>query len=426
MSDTENFQQLSIWLTTFNCAKLFPFDKPADTTIRQRQVIEKLLPVEIHHDIYVLSFQELVSIPQALYPGVVSCYLDILAPLVLEHLNNGYHKLTHNESKHFINSKNENQEWSEDTEPLLSHMSGFSVNDNVAGQESHVNGCYKHVGSNSIGATGVIVFAKTDISVLNYATTNVRCGNLYSVLKGATVIQLVIDRNSQRQKLTFISAHLAASEGNRNLKRRINDFTTVMDHVRYSFSKIFDGLVFFCGDLNFRVQPPQPIGLDYTDANVIRTLLDENDELNMIRSQHIALQEFEEPIIEFSPTYKYFTEIDDSLYNFRRQPSWCDRILYSKSAHNLFIKTQNYNAIVRTPALYFSDHQPVVLGVTVNMTSKHFEPFDRQMPRRFEHILGTAVDMLLFIFTWIHCSYGIPGDLVAGVTFLTILYVLLD
>lgn len=312
---------LKVFASSFNCAKVFPFDD-IDT---QKSILEQLIPHVSHHDIYILGFQELMSIWQGSFSNICFQYLEGLSKLVLNRIN------------------------TEET-------------------------TFKCVDINCLGAIGLMVFCKEELEVTNILKTNVKCGVLYSSLKGASVIRFSILHEGVSDTITCVTSHLAANEGLINLEKRIQDYHAIMSSLRNEFGEMELSHVIFTGDLNFRLN--KFFGdVDYRDPDIISQLLNENDELRDVMKSERAFTQFLEPSIQFPPTFKYNISSpkddiaqDPLYYNFKRQPSWCDRILYSNISKDA--KPTLYKAIPRTEIFHFTDHQPVILSIEL----PHIEP----------------------------------------------------
>ncbi|CDO96472.1 unnamed protein product [Kluyveromyces dobzhanskii CBS 2104] len=307
---------IRVFASSFNCAKVFPFED-ADS---KESILEQLIPHVSHHDVYILGFQELISIWQGSFSYVCLQYLEDLSKLVLNR----------------INTKNTT---------------------------------FKCVDINCLGAIGIMVFCKEGFEVTNVLKSNVRCGAFYSSLKGATAIRFSILHSGVSDTITCISSHLAANEGLINLEKRIQDYHAIIESLRNEFGEMELSHVIFTGDLNFRLN--ELFGeIDYRDPDVISELLEKNDELKDVMRSERAFSQFLEAKIEFPPTFKYHTistdgeTITDPLsYNFKRQPSWCDRILYSNTSKNA--TPILYKSIPRTEVFHFTDHQAVILSINL-------------------------------------------------------------
>lgn len=302
-------------VTTLNCAKSFPFDDEDAIS----KIIVRLLPERMTHDIYVVGFQELVSIWEASFPNVVESVMKSVGHLILKYIN-------------------------------------------TQAQERR----YCLAGSTSTGAVGVLLYINQNFVKEKITYSNYRCGLFNSSLKGAATICCSLRRNDEEQEtFTFICSHLNANEGVENAELRVDNYKSIMsacaaDLRLTPFKKTH---VFFFGDLNFRVNGLHDMQTDYFRGDVIEEILESNEELNKLRKQNIAFQGFDEPLITFPPTYKYIISKQNEL-NLNRKPSWCDRILFKQYLKGTF-NISSYKSIHRTPELQFTDHQAVILDIDV-------------------------------------------------------------
>ncbi|XP_051255536.1 inositol polyphosphate 5-phosphatase Ka isoform X2 [Dicentrarchus labrax] len=131
--------------------------------------------------------------------------------------------------------------------------------------------------------------------------------------------------------LCFLNCHLAAHM--KYATERVDEFEYIMD------TQIFDGkkapriadhrLVFWFGDLNFRIQDH---GMHFVRScinNQTYNLLWSKDQLTMMKKKEQRLQEFEEGPLDFQPTYKF--DLNSDTYDSsgkKRKPAWTDRILW--------------------------------------------------------------------------------------------------
>ncbi|EJS41859.1 inp54p [Saccharomyces arboricola H-6] len=313
-------------VTTFNCGKEFPVENakaivnqllfPYDDGISQLEL----------QDIYVLGFQELVPIWQGSFPTV---------------------------NRDLING--------------ITTTATNCLNEKVIAVEG--NEQYSCLGVNSIGAITVIVLYNNNVLSVkgNVLRRNGKCGWFSTNLKGGTLISFNIARNADEtwERFSFVCAHLNANEGVSNRNQRINDYKRIMSEVcdpKITESDHF----FFLGDLNFRVTSPYDPATDYSSATTLRRLLEDNEELNLLRRKEDEqiFKGFHELEIKFPPTYK-FKLFEEQTYNPKRTPSWCDRILYKTYATPTSTQDGIYRSVPRSKALLFSDHQPVNLTVTL-------------------------------------------------------------
>ncbi|XP_054651128.1 inositol polyphosphate 5-phosphatase Ka isoform X5 [Dunckerocampus dactyliophorus] len=140
--------------------------------------------------------------------------------------------------------------------------------------------------------------------------------------------------------LCFLNCHLAAHM--KNVTERVVEFEYITDQQIFNCEKaqrILDHrLVFWFGDLNFRIQDHGMHFVRTCINNKNYSLLWSKDQLIMMKKKEKLLQEFEEGPLDFQPTYKFDlnTDIYDSrLYRTwfafnskKRKPAWTDRILW--------------------------------------------------------------------------------------------------
>lgn len=350
-----------IFISTFNCAKYMPFDDK-HTLI---ELTKELVPTICIHDIYALGFQELVPIWKGSFPDLVSNCLDELADIVLE--------IIHSRSS-----------------------------DN-----------YSYIGSNCIGGISIMAFCRKQLNINNFMCANVSCGIFNSSLKGASAIKFNLsDINGSTETFTFISAHLAAKEGTKNLEKRIKNYDTIMSILNFNFGNLMFGHVFFCGDLNFRVNGISDPIANYNDFSIIEKLTSDHDELNISKTSGKIFSSFEESNITFPPTYKYDTGLNSTDYNLTRNPSWCDRILYKTYQDSEIIG--EYSALKRSQVFRFSDHLPVKFTIKVPCStiidSTQLDLNSIFRPNPYLITIGKIVDLFLGYSGWFHSTYGILGD----------------
>ena len=132
-------------------------------------------------------------------------------------------------------------------------------------------------------------------------------------------------------------------------------------------------IFFIFGDLNFRIDTEyenfQEI-IGSKNQNIWKTLLD-FDQLNKSRQASMNLDILDEKEITFKPTYKYCIGSNEYDYTLndnkdnigkksgkKRNPSWCDRILFKKNDKNTNIVCLEYKSIM-DDKFNVSDHRPV-------------------------------------------------------------------
>uniref|UniRef100_A0A3P8UPL6 Phosphatidylinositol 4,5-bisphosphate 5-phosphatase A n=1 Tax=Cynoglossus semilaevis TaxID=244447 RepID=A0A3P8UPL6_CYNSE len=131
--------------------------------------------------------------------------------------------------------------------------------------------------------------------------------------------------------LCFLNCHLPAHM--RNLEQRMEDFESILQQQQFeggAATGVLDhDVVFWFGDLNFRIE-------DY-DIHVVKCTVDSNklpllwerDQLNMAKNTESILDGFMEGALKFPPTYKF--DVGTNTYDTsakKRKPAWTDRILW--------------------------------------------------------------------------------------------------
>ncbi|KAK6458797.1 Endonuclease/exonuclease/phosphatase [Scheffersomyces xylosifermentans] len=263
---------------------------------------------------------------------------------------------------------------------------------------------FQTIAIHHIGATGIIIITPYPSKFHSIKKASSSCGTGHSSLKGAAAVRLTYSpegRNSTSARsveLSFANAHLSAYEGEFYFKRRNDNATTLMRSLDFGDGH---GLLkpgshtFFMGDLNYRttknydsnsIATQRLLALsDQSNVNngSVEELVQEYDELTSAIENGDIFTGFSEGCVDFQPTYKY--HINTAIYNSKRSPSWCDRILYQATYESderngeavllrLRKDSNSQNKKKRLPLIHAyssiksllqSDHQPVYLSITV-------------------------------------------------------------
>jgi hypothetical protein len=189
--------------------------------------------------------------------------------------------------------------------------------------------------------------------------------------KGSIAVRFIYDDSS----ICFVNCHLAA--GQRQVKERNTDVAKILDNTVFprtdsswdNYEGVYthggDGtmvldheIVFFSGDLNYRISLPRNEVLDAIESakeNEDYSHLLKYDQLSkqMSNNPGFRLRSFREDVPNFAPTYKYDPgkDIYDTSEK-KRTPSWCDRILYFGTN---IIKQEHYSRY----ECKISDHRPI-------------------------------------------------------------------
>uniref|UniRef100_A0A3Q3B599 Phosphatidylinositol 4,5-bisphosphate 5-phosphatase A n=1 Tax=Kryptolebias marmoratus TaxID=37003 RepID=A0A3Q3B599_KRYMA len=133
--------------------------------------------------------------------------------------------------------------------------------------------------------------------------------------------------------ICFLNCHLPAHMENSD--QRMEDFESILQQQQFEGQAavgVLDHLVFWFGDLNFRI--------DDLDMQVVKSAIDNNklsvlwekDQLNMAKDSETVLEGFQEGPLKFPPTYKFDVGTDTYDTGKKRKPAWTDRILWRQRA----------------------------------------------------------------------------------------------
>nr|XP_009303404.2 inositol polyphosphate 5-phosphatase K isoform X1 [Danio rerio] len=129
----------------------------------------------------------------------------------------------------------------------------------------------------------------------------------------------------------FLNCHLPAHM--RNLEQRMEDFESILQQQQFEGSNAVGVLdhdvVFWFGDLNFRIEGYDIHVVKSAIENDKLPLLWEKDQLNMAKKSESVLEGFIEGPLKFPPTYKF--DVGTHTYDTsakKRKPAWTDRILW--------------------------------------------------------------------------------------------------
>ncbi|GAA5833149.1 hypothetical protein JCM11251_005161 [Rhodosporidiobolus azoricus] len=255
----------------------------------------------------------------------------------------------------------------------------------------HLGTMYSTVKADKLVGLYTVVFARHELrsQIRDLATHRIKSGfDEFYGNKGSLMLRLVLDNSS----ICLVNSHLAA--GKQHHAERERDLISVLDGAK-QFPKSADLLhhayvgggdgtavrdcemVFFVGDLNFRLDLPRSEVLHTLSTSSSLesaiTHLMPHDELSILRQSHpsFRLRTFEEAPILFPPTYKYDhgTDVYDSSAK-QRTPSWCDRVLWRAQRQESVkcIEFGRYEADI-------SDHRPIaaLFEVQIKQINKEAE-----------------------------------------------------
>uniref|UniRef100_H3D9W7 Inositol polyphosphate-5-phosphatase Ka n=1 Tax=Tetraodon nigroviridis TaxID=99883 RepID=H3D9W7_TETNG len=193
----------------------------------------------------------------------------------------------------------------------------------------------------------------------------------------------------------FLNCHLAAHM--QFASERVDEFEYITDMQTFDCKKtpkVMDHrLVFWFGDLNFRIQDH---GMHFVRSCISSqnyNLLWSKDQLNMMKDKEDTLRQFEEGPLDFQPTYKFDLNSDsyDSSSK-KRKPAWTDRILWRLRPKDDVKKAKQMEEDEEYPLkirqdLYtsnmeycISDHKPVISVFTLELKKMYETPLVRLQP----------------------------------------------
>ena len=155
--------------------------------------------------------------------------------------------------------------------------------------------------------------------------------------KGASTVRLTLGRTT----LCFVNCHLIPHTENNS--KRVLEVKHIMEsqyfehsvtsHFTLGTHMLGHDLVFFFGDLNFRLE-----GMTFDEIHRVLTEGSESDINELLKLDQLQLEQekgtsseshlhyFMEAPITFQPSFKFEPNTDE--YSKSRSPAWCDRILW--------------------------------------------------------------------------------------------------
>ncbi|XP_020345637.1 inositol polyphosphate 5-phosphatase K isoform X2 [Oncorhynchus kisutch] len=131
--------------------------------------------------------------------------------------------------------------------------------------------------------------------------------------------------------ICFLNCHLPAHM--ENSEQRMEDFESILQQQQFegqAATGVLDhDVVFWFGDLNFRIDELEIPAVKAAIDNNKLTMLWEKDQLNMAKDSESVLEGFLEGPLKFPPTYKF--DVGTDTYDTsgkKRKPAWTDRILW--------------------------------------------------------------------------------------------------
>ncbi|RLV95188.1 Phosphatidylinositol 45-bisphosphate 5-phosphatase INP54 [Spathaspora sp. JA1] len=263
---------------------------------------------------------------------------------------------------------------------------------------------FQTIAINHTGAIGLIIICPFPSKIQRIRIARAGCGYGKSSLKGGVGVRFSFQpggKHSHRDhvELSFACVHLSAFEGEFYYNKRNQDLENIIRSLDFGdgFGLFKRGNhTFIFGDMNYRTtQKYQPLSLEakrlfslHDQSQIIQEmpyLLNlEYDELTKGMKNGEVLLGFSEARIDFQPTYKFYRFT--AIYNDKRCPSWCDRIVYQSSYNPIHSEDGEESHLLRLrkdavqmkkywipsvakydciDSLKTSDHRPVYLDISV-------------------------------------------------------------
>eukprot|EP00980_Cylindrotheca_fusiformis_P025336 scaffold13478_cov132-Cylindrotheca_fusiformis.AAC.29 len=271
---------------------------------------------------------------------------------------------------------------------------------------------YVPVALHLLGGIQFGLFAKKSFlkEIEEIAVADVTCGigNVFHN-KGAIAAFLKVKARNQSQqtkakslRMVFVTAHMAAHV--KNSDARDSDFWRISSELEAQApegflprrkedsnegagngSFLFDSVdrVFFCGDLNYRIDLPREL-TEFTILNNDNGMIQKDKYPELLRHDQLqktiaactAFPGFAEGRIAFAPTFKFDKETGfyDTSHK-QRIPAWTDRILFKPVGTRVLEYTSEPNA-------RHSDHRPVHGTFRVSMEGRDVPQRPRSRKRK--------------------------------------------
>ncbi|KAK4371840.1 hypothetical protein RND71_007224 [Anisodus tanguticus] len=208
--------------------------------------------------------------------------------------------------------------------------------------------------------------------------------------KGAVSVRFQLHQTS----LCFVCSHLASGGREGDEKIRNSNVAEIFSRTIFPKGpslelprKILDhDRVILLGDLNYRISLPESTTRILVEKGEWNALL-ENDQLRMELMDGQVFEGWQEGMIKFAPTYKYYPNSGDyygrpevKRGEKKRSPAWCDRIIWYGEG----LKKQLYARGEST----LSDHRPVkaIFSIQVRVSRKLKRLQSLFLSERFDQI----------------------------------------
>ncbi|XP_029427094.1 phosphatidylinositol 4,5-bisphosphate 5-phosphatase A isoform X2 [Rhinatrema bivittatum] len=210
----------------------------------------------------------------------------------------------------------------------------------------------------------------------------------------------------------FLNCHLPAHMENSD--QRMDNFESILQLQQFEgplANGVLDhDVVFWFGDLNFRIEDFDMHFVKYAIDNNKLSLLWEKDQLNMAKNIEPVLSGFLEGALKFPPTYKF--DVGTNTYDTsakKRKPAWTDRILWK-------MKTVGSPCLSQSPSGRRRSSMHTAGGVTVTQlcyrshmqyTESDHKPVSASFSMKFSYKADVPLVQILVADEWCKASDAI-------------------
>ncbi|KAF3332111.1 type I inositol 1,4,5-trisphosphate 5-phosphatase CVP2-like protein [Carex littledalei] len=336
-----------IFVSTWNVGGVTPSDDLC---------LDDWLDIENHsYDIYVLGFQEIVPLSAK----------NVLGP-EKRWISNKWNSLIRDAlNKSTTNKSNGGSKLKERYERSRQDKAASSRGDNSTGEFRCI------ITKQMVGIMTTVWIRDELLQFLHQPSVScIGCGVMGCLgNKGAVSVRFFLHETS----FCFVCCHLASGGKAVDVRLRNTDIIDILTRTSFPRGtsldlprKILDhDRVVLLGDLNYRISLQEGETKSLVEQRRWSTLL-EKDQLRMEFAKGRIFQGWNEGVITFSPTYKYYPNTD--LYygctpgtkcDKKRAPAWCDRILW----YGRGLKQIRYDRCESR----LSDHRPVRAAFTTEV-----------------------------------------------------------
>lgn len=164
--------------------------------------------------------------------------------------------------------------------------------------------------------------------------------------------------------ICIVNCHLAPFKD--YYEERNEHIHRILDKLKFpSNTGVYEhNIVIWLGDLNYRLDNITPERIAALIASASYSELSHYDQLLLARLEQKVLLDFQEAPLSFQPSYKFIPNSCEYYFGHgekKREPSWCDRVLWKGE-----ITPLTYDTFLEISQ---SDHKPVALTCEMTITS---------------------------------------------------------